>query len=189
MIFLEFLTVGRHKGIKNMQLNSFIKKVIIVFILIFMSIGLAKANDGHIKIAGKIIVQGNQRIERDTILSYMMIKEGFAYDVDAINNSLKNLFATGLFADITIKMEGSDLLVNVVENPVINRVSFEGNARIKNEILESETSLKPRSTYTRAKVQTDLERIMEVYRRSGMFGVNIEPKIIERPQNRVDLVF
>jgi len=137
----------------------------------------------------RIDVRGNQRIERDTILSYMTLKEGDAYNAALIDESLKTLFATGLFADITIRPDGPTLIINVVENPIINRVAYEGNRAIDNDAMDKEVQLKPRVIYTRAKVQADVARIIELYRRGGRFGAVVEPKVIQLPQNRVDLVF
>jgi outer membrane protein insertion porin family len=145
------------------------------------------------KVAGpvirRIVVKGNQRIERDTILSYMTLKEGDGYNAALIDESLKTLFATGLFADITMRPDGSTLLVSVVENPIINRVAYEGNKAIDNDAMNKEVQLKARVIYTRAKVQADVSRIIELYRRGGRFGATVEPKVIQLPQNRVDLVF
>lgn len=138
---------------------------------------------------GAIEVTGNQRIESDTVRSYMTVRPGDEFDAAKTDQSLKTLFTTGLFADVTIRREGSNLVVNVVENPIINQVSFEGNSAIKDEALDSEVRLKPRIVYTRARVQDDLKRIIEVYRRSGRFAATVEPKVIQLPQNRVDLVF
>lgn len=137
----------------------------------------------------RIVVQGAQRIERETILSYLSLKEGDALDASRINRSLKTLFATGLFADVAIHQEGRDIVIRVVENPIINRVAFEGNKRVKDEVLEAETQLRPRVVYTRTRVQSDVKRILEVYRRSGRFAARVEPKVIQKGQNRVDLVF
>lgn len=136
-----------------------------------------------------IEVTGNQRIEADTVRSYMVLKPGSELDAAKTDQSLKTLFSTGLFADVTIRREGDRLVVNVVENPIINQVSFEGNSAIKDEALDGEVRLKPRIVYTRARVQDDLKRIIEVYRRSGRFAATVEPKVIQLPQNRVDLVF
>ena len=136
-----------------------------------------------------IQVSGNQRIEPDTVRSYMVLRAGDEFDDVKIDQSLKTLFATGLFADVSIRREGSSLVVTIVENPIINRVAFEGNSAIKDENLEKEVQLKPRIVYTRARVQDDLKRIIEVYRRSGRFAATVEPKVIQLPQNRVDLVF
>ncbi len=136
-----------------------------------------------------IEVTGNQRIEPDTVRSYMTLRVGSEFDDAKIDQSLKTLFTTGLFADVTIRRDGNSLIVNVVENPIINQVSFEGNSAIKDEALDTEVRLKPRIVYTRARVQDDLKRIIEVYRRSGRFAATVEPKVIQLPQNRVDLVF
>jgi len=137
----------------------------------------------------RILVEGAQRIEPNTIRAYLKVNEGDAFDRARIDGSLKALFATGLFADVALRMEGNDLIVQVVENPIINRVVFEGNRRIDDEQLSQEVSLRSRMVYTRARVQEDTERILDVYRRSGRFAVSVDPKIIELPQNRVDLVF
>ncbi len=136
-----------------------------------------------------IRVEGNQRIEAETVRSYMVIAVGDPFDAERINRSLKSLFATGLFADVNLRREGNTLIIRVVENPIINRLAFEGNKRIKDEILATEVQLRPRVVYTRTKVQADVARLVELYRRSGRFGATVEPKVIQLPQNRVDLVF
>ncbi|WP_368744520.1 outer membrane protein assembly factor BamA [Desertibaculum subflavum] len=138
---------------------------------------------------GEIRVEGNQRIEADTVRSYMQIAPGDRYDADRVNRSLKTLFATGLFADVTMQRTGNVLLVRVVENPIINRIAFEGNKKLSDEALTAEVQLKPRIVYTRTKVQSDVQRIVQLYRRSGRFAATVEPKVIQLPQNRVDLVF
>ncbi|RAU22569.1 outer membrane protein assembly factor BamA [Paramagnetospirillum kuznetsovii] len=136
-----------------------------------------------------ISIQGTQRIEIETVKSYMAITEGDVYDADRVNRSLKALFNTGLFADVAIRREGDQLVVRLVENPIINRIAFEGNRRIKDEQLNTEVQLRPRTVYTRTKVQTDVKRILELYRRSGRFAATVEPKLIQLEQNRVDLVY
>ncbi|MEQ8745261.1 outer membrane protein assembly factor BamA [Pyruvatibacter sp.] len=136
-----------------------------------------------------ISVDGNQRVEPETVRSYMTIREGSTVTAREVDDSLKTLFATGLFADVSIRQAGNGLTVTVVENPIINRVAFEGNFRIDDDDLSAETELKPRVVYTRARVQSDLNRIIELYRRKGNFAAAIEPKIIQLPQNRVDLAY
>jgi len=136
-----------------------------------------------------VIVQGTQRIEADTVKSYMTITEGDLFDTERVNRSLKALFNTGLFADVAIRREGDQLVVRVVENPIINRIAFEGNRKIKEEQLSAEAQLKPRTVYTRSKVQADVKRILDLYRRSGRFAATVEPKLIQLEQNRVDLVY
>jgi outer membrane protein insertion porin family len=136
-----------------------------------------------------INVQGTQRVEPPTVLSYVTLHTGDAYDEAAADRSLKALFATGLFADVKFNWDGSTLNINVVENPLINRVVFEGNDKVSEKDLTKEVQLKPRSVFTRSKVQADVQRIIELYRRNGKFAATVDPQIIQRPQNRVDLVF
>lgn len=147
----------------------------------------AAAQEGSI--IRDVVIQGNQRIEADTVKSYMSIAEGDPYDSTKVDKSLKSLFATGLFADVTIRHEGDSVVVRVVENPIINRIAFEGNHRAKTEQLQTEISLRPRTVYTRTKVQNDVKRILEILRRNGRYAATVEPKLIELEQNRVDLVF
>ncbi|MEK9970876.1 MAG: POTRA domain-containing protein [Ferrovibrio sp.] len=136
-----------------------------------------------------IVVEGNQRIELSTIQNYLTLQPGSSYSSSEADKSLKALFATGLFADVNLRMQGSTLIVRVTENPVINRILFEGNRRVTTDQLRTELQLKARQVYTRAKVQADTQRIQQIYRRSGRFAATIEPKVIQLPQNRVDLVF
>lgn len=140
-------------------------------------------------VISEIRVAGTQRIEPATVMSYMAVTPGQAFDAELMNQSLKSLFSTGLFADVTLRREGTALIVQVVENPIINRIAFEGNRRIEDEILEAEVTLRPRVVYTRTRVQSDVRRILELYRRSGRFAATVEPKVIQLPQNRVDLAF
>jgi outer membrane protein insertion porin family len=136
-----------------------------------------------------IQVEGNQRIEAATVRSYLAVGIGDPFDPAELDRSLKNLFATGLFDDVTLRRQGDQLVVTVVENPIINRIAFEGNRRLEDDVLESELQLRPRVVYTRSRVQNAVSRILELYRRNGRFAATVEPKVIELPQNRVDLVF
>lgn len=136
-----------------------------------------------------IRVEGVQRIEPSTVRSYLTVQPGQPFDPDRIDESLKALFNTGLFADVVLKRDGDTLVVAVVENPIINRIAFEGNRRIEKENLEKEIQLRPRVVYTRTRVQADVQRILDIYRRQGRFAATVEPKIIQLDQNRVDLVF
>ncbi len=137
----------------------------------------------------QIRVEGAQRIEADTVLSYMSFRRGDEIDTAALDKALKALFATGLFADVMLRREGRAVVVRVVENPVINRLAFEGNKRISDEILRDEVRLRPRVVYTRSRVQSDVQRIIDLYRRSGRFAARVEPKVIQLGENRVDMVF
>ncbi len=137
-----------------------------------------------------IAVQGSQRIEPATVRTYVTVREGDPFDPARIDQSLKNLFGTGLFADVSItRGENGVLVIRVVENPIINRISLEGNDKIKDDDLNKEMQLRPRVVYTRNKVQQDVEKILELYRRKGRFAARVDPKVIELPQNRVDVVF
>ncbi len=137
----------------------------------------------------RVVVQGNARVATDTVQSYVLIKPGqraSAYDID---ESLKALYQTGLFKDVTIRRSGSSLIVNVVENAVINRIAFEGNKRVKDEILNTVVTSKSRGILSESRIQTDTQRILEAYRRAGRFGASVVPKVIDLGRNRADLVF
>jgi outer membrane protein insertion porin family len=137
----------------------------------------------------EIRIEGTQRVDPDTVKSYLQIQPGDVYDAQKADASLKALYATGLFSNVELRREGSSLIVNVVENPVINRIQFEGNSKITDENLLSEIQLRPRVVFTREKVQSDVSRLLEIYRRSGRFAATVTPKLIQLPQNRVDLIF
>jgi len=137
----------------------------------------------------EIRIEGAQRVEPETVRSYLQVAPGDQFDSSRLDASLKSLFATGLFTDVSLRREGNSLVVTVVENPVINRIAFEGNKKLKDESLLSEIQLKPRTVYTRQKVQSDVARILDLYRRNGRFAATVEPKIVKLDQNRIDLVF
>ncbi|WP_305187146.1 outer membrane protein assembly factor BamA [Reyranella sp.] len=134
-------------------------------------------------------IQGSVRSETETIRSYLQLKEGQPYDAAAADRSLKALFATGLFSDVVIDMQGSTLVVKVTENPIINRVAFEGNNKIEDDKLRDEVQSRARQVFTRARVQSDVERILTIYRRGGRYNASVDPKVIKLEQGRVDLVF
>ncbi|MBX3510328.1 MAG: outer membrane protein assembly factor BamA [Hyphomonadaceae bacterium] len=137
----------------------------------------------------RIVVEGNQRIEPATITSYLLVRPGDAFDPERIDLSLKTLFATGLFADVQIEQREADLVVTVIENPIINRVIFEGLQSLDADDLEDEVQARPRSVFTPARAQADVQRIVEVLRRSGRFAAQVTPQVRELDQNRVDLIF
>ena len=152
-------------------------------------VGVASSSYVLAQSAASIEVRGNRRVESDTIRSYFKVGPGGRLTPELENEGLKSLIATGLFADVNVAHEGGRLVVTVVENPVINRVAFEGNKKAKDEQLKTEVQSKPRGTLSRPTVQADVQRIIEIYHRSGRFDVTVDPKIIELPNNRVDLVF
>lgn len=172
---------------------------------VFALSGAAKAQNGPAKGANpptaagqapevggtirRLLVTGTQRIEGATVLSYITLHEGDAYNDQAGDKALKALFATGLFSDVKIAWDAGTLTIHVVENPIVNQVDFEGNSKVTTKDLEKEVQMKPRLVYTRAKVQSDVQRIIELYRRNGRFAATVNPQIIQRPQNRVDLIY
>lgn len=137
----------------------------------------------------RILVQGNERIESGTILSYLPIAPGDTVDPARLDLAVKTLYRTDLFSDATIDVQGEDLVVRVIENPIINQVIFEGNSSLSNDKLRDEINLHPRSIFTRAHVQGDVQKMVELYRRSGHISAQVTPKVVELPQKRVDLVF
>ena len=149
-----------------------------------LTTGIARAQS-----AASIVVEGNRRVEVGTIRSYFKAGPGGVIGAQQIDEAYKALFATGLFQDVRINPSGGRIVVTVIENPVINRIAFEGNLKVKDEQLKTEVQSKERGTFSRPVVQSDTQRIVEVYRRSGRFDVTVNPKIIDLPNNRVDLVF
>lgn len=136
-----------------------------------------------------IIIEGNQRIETGTILSYLVIQPGSSFNPELFDLSLKALFATELFADVEIGRRGEDLVIRVVENPIINRVIFEGNGAIDDDQIRDEIQAEPRGVFTLARVQADVRRIVELYRQSGRFSAEVKPRYKLLDQSRVDLIF
>src|SRR3982075_2396218 len=136
-----------------------------------------------------IEVEGTRRVEAEAIRSYFKPGPGGRLDQGSIDDGLKALIETGLFQDVKINQPGGRLVVTVVENPVIGRIAFEGNKKVKDEQLSAEIQSKPRGTLSRPMVQSDAQRIAEIYRRSGRYDVRVNPEIIEQPNNRVDLIF
>nr|WP_242653397.1 outer membrane protein assembly factor BamA [Sphingomonas jatrophae] len=137
-----------------------------------------------------ITVSGSQRLEADTVRSYIKLKPGDVYTREAGDQALKDLYATELFADVQVRDDGQgNLTIQVRENPVINRVVLEGNKRLKEDKIRPEIRLAPRQIFTRSKVRADVARIVELYRRQGRFAATVEPKMVALDQNRVDVIF
>src|ERR1700743_437336 len=138
-----------------------------------------------------IQIRGAQRLEEGTVLSYLSFRQGDNYDEQVVDKSLKSLFSTGLFADVKFGWEPTSgvLTISIVENTIINQIVFEGEDKVSEKDLTKEVQLKPRTVFTRNKVQADVGRIIELYRRNGKFAATVDPQIIYRPQNRIDLIF
>ena len=139
--------------------------------------------------ASSIIVEGNRRVEADTVRSYFKVSPDGKLDAAATDRAIKALYASGLFQDVKLSHRGDKLVVSVAEAPLIDKIRFEGNKLLKDQQLTAEIQSKPRAPLSRAAVQADVARITEIYQRSGRFNAKIEPKIIERPSERVDLIF
>lgn len=136
-----------------------------------------------------IAVTGTQRLEPDTIMSYTKLRIGQPYTQESLDQALRDLYETELFADVQIRNDAGALTIEVKENPVINRIVLEGNKRLKEDKIRPEIKLAPRQIYTRSKVRADVARIIELYRRQGRFAATVEPKMVQLDQNRVDIVF
>jgi outer membrane protein insertion porin family len=137
-----------------------------------------------------VAVQGNQRLEPETVLSYTSLRIGEPYDQERLDRALQDLYATELFADVVIAgVDTGNLIIQVRENPVINRIILEGNRRIKDDKITPEIRLAPRQIFTRSRARADVARIIELYRRQGRYAASVEPQIVELDQNRVDVVF
>ncbi|MDB5689099.1 MAG: surface antigen [Sphingomonas bacterium] len=134
-------------------------------------------------------VTGNQRLEADTVRSYLTLRAGETYTREGLDQALKDLYATELFADVQIRDDKGALTIEVRENPVINRIVLEGNKRLKSDKINPEIRLAPRQIFTRSKARADVARIIELYRRQGRFAATVEPKMVQLDQNRVDVVF
>jgi outer membrane protein insertion porin family len=178
------------RSIKNwmkvVALSAALAGVVPVLATGIPAVGLSAA---QADVVNRITVTGTTRVETETIISYLTIQPGRNFTATDIDDSIKALFSTGLFSDVRITRQGGALVVAVVENPVIARVSFEGNERHDDAALAGTVELQPRSVLTQAKVQSDTQRIQELYRRTGRYNASVEPQVIDLGQNRVDLIY
>ena len=140
-------------------------------------------------VVSQIQVQGAERLEPDTVRSYIKLRPGQPYTRESLDQALKDLYATELFADVQIRDQVGTLVITVKENPVVNRIVLEGNKRLKEDKIRPEIRLAPRQIFSRSKVRADVARIIELYRRQGRFAATVEPKMVQLDQNRVDVVF
>lgn len=161
----------------------------LVFFFLFVALAPLASFAANDQVIQSIAVEGNQRIEKGTILSYIGIKPGDMYDPVKVDAAISALYETKLFDDVVIERRGSVVTVKVKENPVINEIAFEGNKRIDKNDLEKEMRLKPRSVLTKSDLQNDVNRLLAVYQKSGRFLAEVTPKVIQLDQNRVNLVF
>ena len=161
-----------------------------IFGAIFLTLVFASFEAMADYTVNRIDISGLRRVERETVMSYLGIEEKDNVSQADLDNAFKNLYATGLFADIKMDTSKAGVLkVVVVENPIIGQRAFDGNKKLDDKILEAEVQSAPNSLYSKAKVQQDVKRILEIYKRAGRYAVTVEPKIIDRDENRVDLIF
>lgn len=165
-----------------MRLQSFLALSTALPLIVVASVAQAA-------VVSDIQVVGSERVEPATVLSYMSLKRGDVISQDTLDQALKSLYATGLFADVQVSESAGVVTVKIAENPVINEVAFEGNSELEDEKLLPEIQARPRQVFTRSSIQNDLSRLYEIYQRNGRFSANIQPKIIKLDQNRVNLVF
>ncbi|RZI99965.1 MAG: outer membrane protein assembly factor BamA [Brevundimonas sp.] len=150
----------------------------------------AQAAQDERVVVNRILVRGNQRIDQTTVLSYLPIQPGDTVDPVSLDVAVRSLNRTQLFADVQLGVQpNGDLVVEIVENPIINQVVFEGNSALGEKKLTEEVTLKPRGIYTRARVQEDVGKIVELYRLSGRISATVTPKLVQLEQNRVDVIF
>ena len=150
---------------------------------------VAPAPQPEATVVRSISVSGNQRLEPETIVSYVKLRVGETYDRERLDEALRDIYATDLFADVAIRDNAGNLSIEVRESPVVNRIVLEGNKRLKDDKITPEIRLAPRQIFSRAKARADVARIIELYRRQGRFAATVEPKIVQLEQNRVDVVY
>jgi len=182
---------------KSLYVHTRIIIAVMFACLMFSSVNFSFAQDSQFApeqyqaptIIRTVQVQGNQRVEANTVASYLLFAPGDPYSENRIDQSIKTLYATGLFADVVIDPRDGNVIIQVVENPIVNRVILEGNKSLKSDKITDEIDAEPRAIFTRSKVQEDVQRIIELYRQSGRFAASVSPKVVQQEQNRVDLIF
>jgi outer membrane protein insertion porin family len=166
------------------SMNAVFRRALVAFAAAFMMVALmAPASAQSVK------VQGNHRVEAETIRSFVTLAPGESYTPARIDQAIKDLFATGLFSDVRISRAGSGVVVSVVEHSLINRVSFVGNSKIKTEVLIGEVQSRSRGAFNRSVVDQDVARIRELYNRAGRAAVKVDTQITDQPDGRVDVTF
>ena len=137
----------------------------------------------------EIAISGNSRVSDSTISAYLPVRVGDAISEDSLDNAIDSLFATKLFNDVTINIEGTRISIAVVENPIVNRVNIEGNDVLDDERLLAELDIQPRRVFTRKVAVDATQKLLEIYRLSGRYAAEITPQVIRLDNNRVDLIF
>ncbi len=186
--------VGWHGRVRLAYLMRKKLSVISVFVLFILAVAPVVSpgyfsRPAYAAAVSSIVINGNQRVENETILSYMQIGVGDEFDSERVDESIKVLFQTGLFRDVSIDRQGSSLVITVSENPLISVVNFEGNTEIDDDTLAKEVEVRERMIFTKARVASDNRRILALYQKQGFYNVSVVPKMIRLPENRINLVF
>jgi outer membrane protein insertion porin family len=167
--------------------------VALLSLVLFLAMPVASpsgwATQANAQTIAQIRIEGNQRVEEETVLSYLQFSRGEEFDPEKIDESIKVLFQTGLFADVQMFQRGNTLVIKLEENPLINQVNFEGNKEIADDALAKEVEVRERMIFTKARVRSDTQRVLALYQKSGYYNVRVAPKLIRLPENRVNLVF
>ena len=142
----------------------------------------AWAPQAYAETIAQIRIEGNQRVEEETVLSYLQFSRGEEFDPEKIDKSIKVLFQTGLFADVQMFQRGNTLVIKLEENPLINQVNFEGNKEIADDALAKEVEVRERMIFTKARVRSDTQRVLALYQKSGYYNVRVAPKLIRLPK-------
>ena len=172
-----------------MQIKAIFLRLMLTFALLAPAVFIEVATPAAAQSVQRIVVQGNQRVDRESILAYLTFSRGGRYSVAAADESLKNLFQTGLFEDVQISYRGGTVYVRVKEQPLVNRVFFRGNRKVRDKNLAEEVQLRERTMFSRAKMAEDIERMRTIYQRLGIRDVVITPKVARLSQNRVNIVY
>ena len=139
--------------------------------------------------AQNVTVQGNSRVDRDTIRSFVTLAPGESYTPARIDQAIKDLYATGLFRDVRIRRAGAGIVVSVVENQSINRVTFVGNSKVKTEILTGEVQARSRGPFSQTMIDQDVSRIRDIYARGGRAAASVNADVVPTSDGRVDVTF
>ena len=181
------LFIFRHMyKIFTSTLSRFLLTLIVVSALYITELSNAETSSGNID---SIAITGNHRTEKSTILSYTSFKKGKGYSKKESDEAIKDLYNTGFFSKININFNNGKLLISVIENPIINKVDFRGNKALKTDKLSQELSSKSRAFFSKSKLNSDINRILDLYNKSGRFSSKIRPQIATLPQNRVNILF
>lgn len=167
--------------------------VALLSLVMFLAMPVASpsgwATQAYAETIAQIRLEGNQRVEEETVLSYLQFSRGDEFDPEKIDESIKVLFQTGLFSDVQMFQRGNTLVIKLQENPLINQVNFEGNSELDDKALAKEVEVRERMIFTKARVRSDTQRVLALYQKSGFYNVRVAPKLIRLPENRVNLVF